>query len=86
MSLTRSRAGKPKPRGIWFPQRSKPEYYVLRDFTKTLGAEQIEVLAVLLRIGARLWQNDAGHREITDELATYRVQPPCEAHLPPISA
>jgi hypothetical protein len=36
------------------PQLLKPEYYALRDLTQVLKAEQVEVFAVLLRLGAQL--------------------------------
>jgi len=86
MSLTRNAAGAPKPRGMWMPQLRKPEYYALRDLTQVLKAEQVEVFAVLLRLGARLWDTPAGRQQLIEDLATYRTQAPSEANLPPISA
>jgi hypothetical protein len=86
MSLTRNAAGAPKPRGMWMPQLRKPEYYALRDLTQVLRAEQVEVFAVLLRLGARLWDTPAVRQQLIEDLATYRTQAPCEANLPPISA
>jgi hypothetical protein len=46
----------------------------------------VEVFAVLLRLGARLWQEPAMHQQLAANLATYRTQAPCEANLPLISA
>jgi hypothetical protein len=86
VSLTRNAAGAPKPRGMWMPQLRKPEYYALRDLTQVLKAEQVEVFAVLLRLGARLWQEPAMRQQLAADLATYRTQAPCEANLPLISA
>jgi hypothetical protein len=68
------------------PQLRKPEYYALRDLTQVLRAEQVEVFAVLLRLGARLWDTPAGRQQLVEGLATYRTQAPYEANLPPISA
>jgi hypothetical protein len=86
MSLTRNAANQLKPRGMWMPQLRKPEYYALRDLTQVLKAEQVEVFAVLLRLGARLWDTPAGRQQLVEDLATYRRQAPSEANLPPISA
>jgi hypothetical protein len=86
MSLTRNAVGAPKPRGMWMPQLRKPEYYALRDLTQVLKAGQVEVFAVLLRLGARLWDTPAGRQQLVEDLATYRTQAPSEANLPPISA
>lgn len=68
------------------PQLRKPEYYALRDLTQVLQAEQVEVFAVLLRLGARLWQEPAMRRQLIADLAAYRTQAPSEANLPCISA
>ena len=84
MSLTRNATGKSKPRGMWMPQLPKPEYYVLHDLTKALGAEQGEVFAVLLRLGCYALRIPEGQKRIREILATYRVQLPCESNLPPI--
>jgi hypothetical protein len=86
MSLTRNAAGAPKPRGMWMPQLRKPEYYALRELTQVLKAEQVEVFAVLLRLGAQLWDTPAGRQQLVEDLATSRTQAPGEANVPPISA
>jgi hypothetical protein len=86
MSLTRNAAGAPKPRDMWMPQLLKPEYYALRDLTQVLKAEQVEVFAVLLRLGAQLWDTPAGRQQLVEDLATSRTQAPCEANVPPIPA
>jgi hypothetical protein len=81
MSLTKNAVGKPKPRGLSMPQLPRPEYQALRDFTQVLGAAQVDVFAVLLRLGARLWDTPVCRRQIIEELATYRVQAPSDMDL-----
>lgn len=58
--------------------------YSLKEFTEALGAEQVEVFAILLRLGTQEWQDKARRKRLRELLATYRTQPPCEAHLPPV--
>ena len=67
------------------PQLRKPEYYALRELTQVLKAEQVEVFAVLLRLGAQLWDTPAGRQQLVEDLATSRTQAPGEANVPPIS-
>ena len=68
------------------PQLLKPEYYALRALTQVLKAEQVEVFAVLLRLGAQLWDTPAGRQQLVEDLATSRTQAPGEANVPPIPA
>jgi hypothetical protein len=84
MSLTRTPTGKPKPRGFYLPELDKPTYFTERAFERALQASNWEVVSVLIRLGAELWQTEAGKQRIRELLQAFREQAPSEAHVPPV--
>jgi hypothetical protein len=84
MSLTRNAAGKPKPRGLWFPQFDRPYYFAMREFATALQAQPWEVLQVCLRLAAEEWQSDAGQAHIRQLLRELRQLAPSDVSIPPV--
>jgi hypothetical protein len=86
MPVTCITAGKPEPTGLWLPQFGKPYYRTMQAFTEALQAEQWEVLQVLLRLGAHVWQHAEGKALIREYLADFRSDmAPSDVPIPPIS-
>jgi hypothetical protein len=84
MSLTRSAKGKLKPCGLWFPQFDKPRYFILKQFTEALQAEQHEVMQVMLHLGALEWQSSEGKARIKQLLREFREIAPSESGVPTV--
>jgi hypothetical protein len=70
--------------GYILPELPKPEYKTLRALERALQARNWEVICVLIRLGASLWQTEDGRTMLRQVLHAFRTTAPCETKLPPV--